>query len=125
MRPATDANREDSDDSGSECPLVQAVARAAALADGLVDAPGASVPGGGPGSGNGRGRGAVVTGAGAGALTGARIRGGANAGATQSSYGVGSTGAMLGVMVGGGKKQKPPGLRRGKWTPEEEKYANR
>ncbi|CAN0423772.1 unnamed protein product, partial [Ectocarpus fasciculatus] len=42
--------------------------------------------------------------------------------------GAGSSGTMLGAMLGGRgghKKQKPPGLRRGKWTPEEEKYANR
>ncbi|CAN0552720.1 unnamed protein product, partial [Ectocarpus sp. 12 AP-2014] len=42
--------------------------------------------------------------------------------------GAGSSGTMLGAILGGRgghKKQKPPGLRRGKWTPEEEKYANR
>lgn len=72
----------------------------------------------------------VESGAGtrAGAGAAAAMATAAAAAAAAAAVGKGKGETMLGVMMergGGHKKQKPPGLRRGKWTPEEEKYANR
>lgn len=114
----------------------QAAALAAALADGLVDPHGSSsssargnAGNGGASPANASGRGNRVTGGNTGSAASPRVgRDGPSGGGVDAGAQVGGSSAansMLGVMMGGHKKQKPPGLRRGKWTPEEEKYANR
>ena len=109
---------------------IEAAALAAAAADGVKPPVGGSVTGGGGGQANGSGSG---SGSGAGGVSSVPASGesarkdpssGAS-GANGDSSSSGKDGKASSSSSSSGKKQKPNGLRRGKWTAEEEAYANR
>ncbi len=94
-------------------------ARSAAEADGVAPPPEDD------GMGNGDKSLDLISSAGASALEKARAAIAAAQGGAPETSGRKSTSAGMSGAGGGGGKKKGPPLRRGKWTAEEEAYANR
>ncbi|CAM9561209.1 unnamed protein product [Discosporangium mesarthrocarpum] len=106
---------------------LEAAAHAAAVADGLViggarNGGTGTVVSSGSSVGDGRGSGSGTSGTSSGRSS-PRVK----TESKRAGYQVGGTASPPSPTANstGGKKQKQPGLRRGKWTSEEEAYANR
>jgi hypothetical protein len=99
--------------------LLMQAARSAAEADGVAPPPEDD------GMGNGDKSLDLISSAGASALEKARAAIAAAQGGAPETSGRKSTSAGMSGAGGGGGKKKGPPLRRGKWTAEEEAYANR